>query len=159
MHPIFLRQQLLLAFHMGLVGQAAVYRADGSALGLVVEALALGALVGDDEIKFVGNRGVVALGIDLFTPQVRYHAFQPGAVGKTPGLGGGVDGVVGAFGNAGVAVDAIFRDLNSHILVNLIIMLTMILAKFGCRLPFVLYKPLLRHNNKINVALLGRLGK
>src|SRR5256712_11572808 len=93
--PGALEEQPLALRPLG-VGHAAVDRADLGARLLIVEADALGALLGDDVEDVVGDR--------------RMHR----AVGRLPLHPALVDGCVRALGLAGAAVDALAGDDRRH---------------------------------------------
>src|SRR5207253_4503239 len=93
--PGALEEQRLALRPLG-VGHTAVDRADLGARLLIVEADALGALLGDDVEDVVGDR--------------RMHR----AVGRLPLDPALVDGGVRALGLAGAAVDALARDHRRH---------------------------------------------
>src|SRR5256712_5354450 len=93
--PGALEEQALALRPLG-AGHAAVDRADLGARLLVVEANALGALLGDDVEDVVGDR--------------RMHR----AVGRLPLDPALVDGGIRALGLAGAAVDALAGDDRRH---------------------------------------------
>jgi hypothetical protein len=101
-----------LAVH--LIGDAAVDGADGSALGFFVKTLALGAFVGYDIVDIDADGSIALVGIDDCAIQEGKGAFYAATVGNGPFDTAFVDGIIGAFGLAGAAVDTFFCYLNSH---------------------------------------------
>lgn len=80
MHKILLRQQVFLRLAVIWIVNAAVYRANGRALGFIVKALTFCALVGDDVINVHIHRLVVAVGVSPATIWQGEHAFQAGPI-------------------------------------------------------------------------------
>jgi hypothetical protein len=74
MHDGLLRQQLLFRFFVKRIGNAAIYRTNGSALGFFVKALALGAFVGNNVIHLIRNGSVPLISVVLFSINKGEHS-------------------------------------------------------------------------------------
>ena len=114
MHKALLGQQLLLGFHMVLVRYTAIYRTYRRTLGLFMEAHALRAFVGHDIINLIADRRLGDIGIYLPAIGQDYFPVEGSAIAVAPFIGSFVYGVIGAFGFASPAIDALIGDDYGH---------------------------------------------
>jgi len=118
MQPVLFGEELFHGLPIHFVGNAAVDGADGSALGFFVEALALGAFIGNDVVSIDTDWGVALTGIDGGTVEEGKGSFDAAAVGDRPFHATFVDGIVRTLGLTGTTVDTFFCYLNSHFFDN-----------------------------------------
>lgn len=111
---VFFSKELLFGLHMILVWYTAVHRANGGTLGLLVESLALCALIGDDIVDIVVHGFLRFACIDLASAWGHDGADQRGAVREPPFLSTLIDRIVRALGFTGPTIDAFIRDLYRH---------------------------------------------
>jgi hypothetical protein len=114
----FTFEQNLLRLDPLRVGYAAIDRTHCRALRLLVKAHALGTLVGYDVIKIVGNGLVFVFGIHHSIALEGVGTAHRVALRNGPLHAALVDGVVGAFGFASTAVDALVGDHDGHSVVS-----------------------------------------
>ena len=114
MHERLLGEQLVLRFFVVGVVHAAVYRTDCGTLGFVVKAYTFGAFVRCDVVNVHAARFLRGLGVDLSGRRVVPISFQSSSIRKCPFCATFIDGVVGAFGFAGSAIDAGVGDHDGH---------------------------------------------
>ena len=115
----FFREQLFLRFDVVFVFYAAVDRANGGALGLIMETDTFGAFIAYDKINVhaLGGLGLIGVGLDAAVTSL-VSAFYAGAVGETPLGSPFIDSVIGTFRFAGPAIDAFVGYLNCHVLLS-----------------------------------------
>ena len=118
MQPIFFCQQFFHCLTIHFVGDTAVDGANGGTLGFFMESLALGTFVGNDVVDVDADGRIALTGIDDGTIEQGKGAFNTAAIGYSPFYTAFVDGIVGALGLAGAAVDAFFCYLDSHFCEN-----------------------------------------
>jgi hypothetical protein len=116
MQPVFFCQQLFYRFAIHLIRDAAVDGANGGALGFFMEALTFCAFIGNDIISVDADGCIALAGVDGGTIQEGKRSLDAATVGDGPFHTTFVDGVIGALGLAGAAVDTFFCYLNSHFL-------------------------------------------
>lgn len=114
MHALFFCKELFHSFAVHLIRHTAINRADSSALWLLVKALALSALRGNDIIRIHSNGGVALCSVHNCTVNQGKTSFHIRAIGDGPFNAAFIDGIVGAFRFAGATVDAFFCNLYSH---------------------------------------------
>jgi hypothetical protein len=115
MQPGLLGQQLVLGFFMSAVRDTAIHRTNGCALWLIVEALALGAFIRNDIVEFIGYWLIFSIGVYLRSGVGNSNgATQCGFFCIRPLLSRFINGMVRAFGDTGIAVDAFIGDNDSH---------------------------------------------
>jgi hypothetical protein len=107
-------QQRFLALDMVRVGNAAVYRTNGSALRLFMETFAFGAFVWYDVVNIVRNGLARLFGVYRFARRQNDFAAQRRAVFVAPVVGAFVYSGIGALGLAGTAVDAFVGYNDGH---------------------------------------------
>ena len=107
-------QQLVHGFAVHFVGNTAVYRANGSALRLIVEALALSTLIGSDIVYINGYRSMRKRGISNRAIHEGKRTFNGSAVGDGPFYTAFIDRVIWTFRFTCATVNTFVGDLNSH---------------------------------------------
>jgi hypothetical protein len=80
-----------------------------------MEALALGAFIGNDIISIDTDWRITLVGVDGGSVEEGKRSFNAGAVGDRPFHTAFIDRIIWAFGFAGAAIDAFFCDLNCHV--------------------------------------------
>ena len=110
-------EERFIVFHMVVIRHAAVYRAYGSALGLIMKTLALGALIGHNVVNIVRYGCTGLIGVYLFACWQHHAPAQAGTILVPPVICAFIDGRIGAFGLTGTAVYAFVCYNDSHSLI------------------------------------------
>src|SRR5690554_4190572 len=114
MHKLLLAEELLFRLYVIIVGNAAIYGANGSTLGLFVKALALGTFVRYDVIDFIAYRNLRGFGIDTFAVGKYNIAFQISTISIAPVVCAFINRCIGALGFASTAIDTFVGNDYGH---------------------------------------------
>ena len=115
MQAFFAGEQHLFRFYAFRVGDAAIYRADGGALGFFMESFTLGTFVGDDKVEVVGDRRIFVFSVNYFAIFECIRAFYGiVAISDGPLYPAFIDSVVRTFRFTCTTVDAFVSDHNCH---------------------------------------------
>ena len=110
----FFSQQFINCFAVHFIWHTAVHRANGSALRLLVKALAFGTLVRSDIINIYGYGSMRCQCIGNRSVHKSIGAFYCGTVCNSPLYPTLIYRVIRTFRFTGAAVDTFIGDLNSH---------------------------------------------
>ena len=146
-------QQSLFAFYMVVIGYAAIYRAYGGALRLIMKALAFGAFAGYYIVNIVAYGGKRRVGIYFLARWEYYFAAQFGSVLIAPVVGALIYSGVRALRFAGPTIYAFVCYYNCHGDIYVLI------RKFAAKLrpnPFI-NKPNDVNRNKKSVCTAGQI--
>jgi hypothetical protein len=113
-HFGFFAQQVVNCFLVQFIRNAAINRANSGALGLFMEALALGALVGNNIVSINADRRILGVSINYRSVEKRKSTFNGGSVGHSPLYPTFINGIVRTLGLTGTAVDTFISNLDSH---------------------------------------------
>ena len=114
MHELLLPKELLLGFHMVLIGDTAIHWADRRTLGFIVESHAFGAFIGYYIIDLIAYRFLYLIGIHLLAIG-QYHLSGKGsAIAVSPFIGPLINCIVGALRLTSSAIDALICNNYSH---------------------------------------------
>lgn len=114
MQPFLAIQQGGLALHVVGIGHAAIYRTNGGALGFFMKSGAFGAFVRHNEVHLIADGRKFLMHVHFPAIGHPETALNLGTVGNGPFNTCLIDGVIGAFGLAGSAVDTFVGDDDGH---------------------------------------------
>ena len=114
MESVFAFEEGVLGFYTFRIGNAAIYRANCGTLRLLMEAHTFSAFVGNDIVEIVRNRLVYISWSGWGTVFEDIGRLHSGAIGHAPFDATFIDGIVGALGLAGSAVDTFLSDHDRH---------------------------------------------
>ena len=114
MHKTLLGEQLLLAFHVGIIRDTTIHRAYGRTLGLFVEAHALRAFVRGYIVDFIADGLLYGIRIHRLPIGQHYLALQGGPIAVAPFISAFVDCGIRAFRFACPAIYTLIGDNYRH---------------------------------------------
>jgi hypothetical protein len=148
-HFGFFSQQVVYRFAVHLIRNAAIYRANGCALGFFVEALALSAFVWGDIVRIHADRRKTLFGAYSCSIHQGKIAFDGRSVSDRPLNAAFIDRVIRTFGLAGAAIDTLFGNFDCHTKwVCWVSDSTFAFQKYGCQMIL-----------QERIELMGRLGQ
>jgi hypothetical protein len=113
-HFLLLGQQFLHGFTVHFVGYATVNRTYRRTLGFFMETLAFGTFIGSNIVGVNADGLKTLFGIHYGAVHQGKIAFYSGSVNNSPFHATLINGIVGAFGLTGAAIDTFFCYFNGH---------------------------------------------
>src|SRR3569832_377388 len=107
MKLLFSAEKDIITFAVVRIVNAAVNRANGSALRLIVETFAFGALFRDYILQVHGNGSLRSIGVNLCSVCLSIATLYGCSVAETPFSSAFIDCIIGTFWFTSTAIDAL----------------------------------------------------